>query len=85
MNPFLKVYKMRIYGRRHLTWNKKEKNLSLGKEVLCKLQPHPECENLYYIHWTNGTKSEDYYNLNRAIEHSFRECLKELNNTTEDT
>lgn len=76
---------MRIYGRRHLTWNKKEKSLSLGKEVLCSLQDHPEYIDMFYIIWTNETKSKDFYNLNRAIEHSFRECLRGLNNTTEDT
>jgi hypothetical protein len=76
-----------MYERKNLNWLVPKKgNLSLwqGDNYILALVPHEKYEKMFYLAWPDGTKSDDFYNLEHAKENAVRVTLSDLNRIYEN-
>ena len=66
-----------IFGRKDLSW--KGKNLIFQGKTITKIVSDKRYPEMYWIHWPDKSKSQDFYNITRAKEHAMVISLKEIN------
>lgn len=62
--------------RRNLIW--KEDKLYLKDKLMVSLVQDEVYKHMYYLKWTNGRKSSDFYNLTRARDGAMVQVLEKL-------
>ena len=67
-----------IYGRSNLSWED-NKVIFKRKEFGISLVEDKEYPSMFWIKYSNGELSKDFYNLSRAKQHAINISLDELN------